>query len=191
MAAQKKQYIKLIFATLLVTGSIVFVYGRYKATMEPPPPVERPNEKSSSEESSQVNAGEIQKIFPSEERKQMREEIYGKLELSSEQREKMEKIARKYEGQFTPGAMEARMKEWKEVLTPEQWAKGQEMRGEIMQKIGSRIRSRVMERASVLPESERRKFEEKLDQRLQEREQLAEKRLNELNNPQTPGSEAK
>jgi hypothetical protein len=186
MVTHKKHYLKLSAAALLVLGSLVFVYGQYKASIAPKPPevnwILNPNGDDSSGRAGPINKGEIQKMFPAQERKQMREDIYVRLEFSAEQREKMEKIAQKYDGRFTPEAFQGRMKEWKEVLTPEQWANGQEMRGEIMQRVGERIRSRIMQRAGILPEAERRKFEEKLDQRIQERQQRVEKRLNELNN---------
>ncbi|MBN1902739.1 hypothetical protein JW926_15545 [Candidatus Sumerlaeota bacterium] len=181
MDTRTKNNIKLVVSILLVLGSFLFVYGQYRASLPPKPPEGAGILLPNSEQSGQINAPEIQKIFPAEERKQMREEIYGKLELSLGQREKMEKIAEKYDGQFTPGALEARMKEWKEALTPEQWQKGQEMRGAIVKNVSDRIRSRIMQRAAILPESERRKFEEKLDQRIQERQARVENRLNEIN----------
>lgn len=186
MVTRTKHYLKLTVAVLFILGSFIFVYGQYKASVAPKPSERNrtspPNEGDLSDKSGPVDQGEIQKMFPAEERKQMREEMYGRLDLSAEQHKKMEKIAHKYDGRFSPEALEGRMKEWKEVLSKEQWAKGQEMRGEIMQRIGERIRSRVMQRAGVLPEAERRKFEEKLDQRIGERQQRAENRLNELNN---------
>lgn len=191
MDTRTKHYLKLSVAVVLVLGSLLFVYAQYKASTPPKPSIIQPRENDSASTTRPINEGEIQKIFPAEERKQMREEIYSKLELTPEQHEKMEKIAQKYEGKFTPDAMEARMKEWQEVLTPDQWQKGQNMRGEIVQKIGDRVHSRIMQRAQVLPEAERRKFEEKLDQRIQERQQRVEDRLNELNSSQQSESEKK
>jgi Spy/CpxP family protein refolding chaperone len=103
-----------------------------------------------------------------EERRRMREELFRTLDLTPEQRAKIEEIDKRFEGQRGPDVAGKRMRALSEVLTPEQ-------RDQAFRFIRAQLHSRLQERIEMLPPDQRKKFLEKLDKHMEQRRQEVER----------------
>jgi Spy/CpxP family protein refolding chaperone len=96
-----------------------------------------------------------------EERHKMRWEILDGLDLSAEQRAKMEAIEKQYDDSKDPMAWRQRMQEMSDVLTPEQ-------RDQAYDSIRKQVQAHARERIQALPPDQQEKFMKKLRERMEQ-----------------------
>ncbi len=147
--------------------SLLVVAGAYFAIQlqgtNVPPPAPTPNAASAEGPPQSFRRGEP----PNEEeraelRREFREELETQLALTEAQKAQLRALEEENGGRGNPGDFRERRAALEEILTPEQREKAREY-------FMSRIRSRIAERASVLPPEEQQKFMEKLDERMERR----------------------
>jgi Spy/CpxP family protein refolding chaperone len=92
----------------------------------------------------------------------MRERLFQELNLTPEQRLKMEELEKRMEGQSGSKAWRATMDAISQILTPEQMKKFE-------QKAAGRDRRMANEQIKVLPPAERERFLKKLDEQIRQR----------------------
>ena len=111
------------------------------------------------------NGGQF-RLLNDEEREKMRAEFIADLNLTPEQQARLDELITDHdEEQRGPENWQRFYRSLREVLTDEQKIKMEEF-------INARtknFRQRILERASILPPDQKKKFEEKLDKRIQER----------------------
>lgn len=160
--------IKIVVAVILLLGGLVFVYAQYKNARPdiPPPPQKASGAPADAQaKPATLGAGSFNPadITP-EQRREFREEIFSQLDLSAEQRAKLDEINRKFDASSEPAGRDAfveRMRAQSAVLTPEQQEKARVA-------ITESLKKRVQERISTLPPAEQKAFMEKLDKRVEE-----------------------
>jgi hypothetical protein len=156
------QAAKTIIAVILVVGGLGFLYAQYQK-VQPPERAERPRTivattgPNAGQEVPNPNAN----MRPSrEERAAMRDQLLASLNLSPEQQEQMDALQKKYEG-VEGRDRRGMFREAREILTPEQQ---EQARAQMM----GMFRARMEQRMAVLPEGEKEKFREKLEERMAE-----------------------
>ncbi len=176
-ATAKSSSGKMIGATVLLLAAIAFVYAQYARSrpqpVRPAPPTPTAGQGPAAAQGPGAEAVRslLGQITP-EERIQFRQQVYQQLELTTEQRARLDEIDKKYDPQMRQGREVAleRMRESAAVLTPEQRTKAADYMRE-------QLKQRMAERAKVLPPEEQKKFMEKLDQRFEQRRQQFEQNL--------------
>lgn len=171
---------KMALAIIFVLGSAVFLYGQYDKTRTQPPPPPASMETVMAGGGAgfdfdgpmpggggQGGRNQWQAAFPEAEREKMRQEMAKELKLTPEQQTKL----REAEKALESGSNEDRrnvMRQMGEVLTPEQ----QGQMGAFMMRRGQEFRQKRLETAKkLLGEDEFKKFEKKLQQRMEQRRQ--------------------
>lgn len=160
--------IKIVVAVILLLGGLVFVYAQYKSAR---PDIAPPAQKASGTPTdaqakpAALGAGSFNPadITP-EQRREFREEIFSQLDLTPDQRAKLDDINKKFDSNPEPAGRDAfldRMRAQAAVLTPEQQETARVA-------ITESLKKRVQERITTLPPAEQKAFMEKLDKRMEE-----------------------
>ncbi len=171
---KKSSPLKLIIVILFLIGALVFVYAQYKGSRPSPSPETRrgPDARRPGRPDSAASQPRPMRRPPTpEERAKRREEMDKQLDLTPEQRTKVDEINKRFEGKSGREVGRERMEAFSEVLTDEQRGKMRSLRGQRRRGREERMRRRVLRDAQVLPENEREKLREKLEQRLEQRGQ--------------------
>lgn len=167
---------KLVFAAIFFVGCVALLYGRYQSVrpeaLAEQSREERRERRPEGERPPGEGGGRGDRMMggmgpTEEERKAMREEVLGTLNLTPEQRTKLDEIEKRFEGKDGREAWRERMEASAEVLTPEQQEKAREF---MQTNMRSRMEARMKERIKVLPPEEQEKFMQKFEERRGEME---------------------
>ncbi len=155
---------RLAGAVILLAGAGVFLFAQYRSARPRLP--ERAGDSGATAiqgPASPLNLADGPP-FTWEERAEMREAVYAQLDLTPEQRARLDAIDRKYEGKDGWDVVRSRLEESAKVLTKEQVQKAAEA---IRTQVGERLRERLAERARVLPPEEQKRYLERLEERIE------------------------
>lgn len=163
--------VKIAIAAVVLLGAITFVYAQYKRVkpdMGGPP---RRGEMRPGGQQSGDKPPMDPRNISKEERVKMRNEVLDKLNLTAEQKTKIDEINKKYDAEKdSPQTMMNRMKDIRALLTPEQQKEAEKT-------MMGGIRGRMEDRLKMLPADQKQKFMEKLEKRMQERRNDVKRRL--------------
>lgn len=142
--------VKLCVAGLIFLGSVIFAWTTYNRYTKGLPPERR-----------EVNLRDLSAPPPPQEFRQFRERMIKELELTDEQRKKIQELMAQGRPASPEQAFE-RMREMREILTPEQQEK---MMRTMRERISSRL-NRQLERARrVLPPDQFEIYKKRLEER--------------------------
>lgn len=148
---------KLVIAMGLLLGAACVFYARYRH-VRPAKHTLAPQHTTASA----TSAGAPTFRLPSpEERRKMRWEILDGLNLSPEQRAKIEAIEKQYDDSKDAMAWRGRLQAMNDVLTPEQ-------RDQAYDSIQKQMRERAKEKIQALPPDQQEKFMKKLRERMEQ-----------------------
>lgn len=189
---------KLVLATIFFLGCVALLYGRYQS-VRPEALAERSREERrerrpdgerppGAPREGRGGPGMMGGMGPTEEeRKAMRTEMLDHLQVTPEQRAKLDEIEKRFAGKDGREVWRERMEAAAEVLTPEQQEKAREY---MQTNMRARMEARMRERIKVLPPEEQEKFMRKFEERRGEMEARWRQRRAERRGEQPPAAPA-